>query len=100
MRYAFIEEHHGVWAVGLMADVLAVSVSGFYAWLRRGESKRAQDDEVLSAKIVMFHYRSRSTYGSPRIRKDLEAARAQGRAQALGPPDALGRHRGQDETEV
>ncbi len=74
MRYAFIKENCGRWAVGLMADVLAVSVSGFYAWLRRGESKRAQDDEVLSEKIVMFHCGSRATYGSPRIHKDLKAA--------------------------
>lgn len=74
MRYAFIEEHRDVWAVGLMAGVLAVSVSGFYAWLRRGQSKRAKEDETLSEKIVMFHRGSRSTYGSPRIHKDLKAA--------------------------
>jgi putative transposase len=55
VRYAFIKKHHGVWAVGLMAGVLAVSVSGFYAWLRRGKSKRAQDDETLTEKIVMFY---------------------------------------------
>lgn len=74
MRYAFIKEHRDSWAVGLMASVLAVSVSGFYAWLRRGKSKRAQDDEVLTEQIVMFHCGSRCTYGSPRIHKDLKAA--------------------------
>ena len=74
MRYAFIKENHGRWAVSLMAGVLAVSVSGFYAWLRRGQSQRAQDDEVLSEKIVMFHCGSRFTYGSPRIHRDLKAA--------------------------
>ncbi len=74
MRYAFIRENRGAWAVGLMAGVLAVSVSGFYDWLRRGQSKRAADDEVLTEKIVMFHCGSRFTYGSPRIHKDLKAA--------------------------
>lgn len=74
MRYAFIKEHRDSWAVVLMASVLAVSVSGFYAWLRRGKSKRAQDDEVLTEKIVMFHCGSRCTYGSPRIHRDLKAA--------------------------
>lgn len=74
MRYAFIKEHRDAWGVGLMAGVLAVSVSGFYAWLRRGKSKRAQDEEVLAEKIIMFHCGSRSTYGSPRIHKDLQAA--------------------------
>ena len=56
-----------------MAQVLAVSVSGFYDWLRRGQSKRAADDETLTEKIVMFHCGSRYTYGSPRIHKDLKA---------------------------
>jgi putative transposase len=74
VRYAFIEAHRSTWSVGLMAGVLAVSVSGFYAWLRRGRSKRAVEDERLTEKIVMFHCRSRFTYGSPRIHKDLKAA--------------------------
>jgi len=73
VRYTFIKENRGAWAVGLMAGVLAVSVSGFYTWLRRGKSKRAADDEVLTEKIVMFHYGSRCTYGSPRIYQDLRA---------------------------
>ncbi len=74
MRYAFIKANCGQWAVSLLAQVLAVSVSGFYDWLRRGKSKRAEEDEVLTEKIVMFHCGSRCTYGSPRIHKDLKAA--------------------------
>ena len=74
MRYAFIKENLGRWAVSLTAGVLAVSVSGFYAWLRRGKSQRAKEDETLTEKIVMFHCGSRYTYGSPRIHKDLKAA--------------------------
>ena len=53
-----------------MAQVLAVSLSGFYSWLRRGKSQRAQDNEALTEKIMMFHCGSSFTYGSPRIRKD------------------------------
>ena len=75
MRYAFIEEHRGSWAVKLMAEVLAVSVSGFYAWLKRPKSKRTQENEVLTEKIIMFHSCAsrvfRCTYGSPRIHRDL-----------------------------
>lgn len=73
MRYAFIKEHRGRWAVALMAEVLAVSVSGFYDWLKRPKSRRAKEDEALTAKIIMFHCGSRCTYGSPRIHKDLKA---------------------------
>ncbi len=55
MRYAFIKDNRGRWAVSLMALVLAVSVSGFYDWLKRGKSKRAEEDEKLTEKIMMFH---------------------------------------------
>ncbi len=74
MKYAFIKGHRGFWTVSLMAQVLQVSVSGFYDWLRRGKSKRAVEDEQLTEKIIKFHCGSRYTYGSPRIHKDLRAA--------------------------
>ena len=73
MRYAFIKEHRSNWAVALIASVMEVSVSGFYDWLKRPVSKRAQEDEKLSKKIVMFHCGSRCSYGSPRIHQDLKA---------------------------
>jgi len=56
-----------------MTDVLAVSVSGFYDWLKCPKSRRAKEDELLTEKIVIFHCGSRYTYGSPRIHKDLKA---------------------------
>ena len=55
MRYAFIKEHRAHWSVALMAEVLAVSVSGFYDWLKRPKSKRAQEDVALTEQIIMFH---------------------------------------------
>lgn len=74
MRYIFIEEHRRCWALNLMAEVLAVSVSGFYDWLKRPKSRRVQEDEALTDKIIMFYCGSRCTYGSPRIHRDLQAA--------------------------
>lgn len=73
MRYAFVKDHRGTWAVTLMAEVPAVSVSGFYNWLKRAKSRRAKEDEKLTEKIIMFHCGSRFTYGSPRIHCDLRA---------------------------
>ncbi len=74
MRYAFIKEHRTRWAVSLMAEVLSVSLSGFYSWLNRPKSRHAKEDEALTEEIVMFHCGSRCTYGSPRIHRDLKAA--------------------------
>lgn len=56
-----------------MCRVLEVSTSGYYAWRRRTQSRRRQEDEQLTAKIREIHKRSRGTYGVPRIRAELAA---------------------------
>lgn len=71
MKYTFIKGHRGEYKVSTMCRVLAVSPSGFYDWLGRPESHRAQEDRRLTDKILSFHQASRRTYGSPRIFKDL-----------------------------
>lgn len=53
--------------------VLGVSASGYYAWLQRGPSLRAQADTALLARIRAIHERSRWTYGVPRIQAELKA---------------------------
>jgi putative transposase len=51
--------------------VLNVSKSGYYDWLGRPASPRAQDNELLLKKIEKIHDESRRTYGSPRIHAEL-----------------------------
>jgi putative transposase len=51
----------------LMCETLVVSRSGYYAWLRSGESARAQQERALRAQIQTVHSDSRGTYGSPRV---------------------------------
>jgi len=48
-----------------MCEVLKVSRSGYYAWLRHPESKSKQDDKVLLQEIHAIYQESHSTYGSP-----------------------------------
>ena len=45
--------------------------SGYYDWLHRPESRRAREDRALLVHIRASHKRSRGTYGSPRVHKDL-----------------------------
>jgi putative transposase len=54
-----------------MCRLLDVSTSGFYAWLVRTPSKRAQRDADLITKIRRIHSESRATYGVPRIHAEL-----------------------------
>jgi len=54
-----------------MFQVLEVSPSGYYAWLRRPESQRSRDDRRLLIEIRAIHHQSRRTYGSPRMYREL-----------------------------
>jgi len=73
MKYAFVRDHRELFAIGVMCAVLRVSRSGFYRWLREPIGRRTRRREILLARIRDVHERSRGTYGSPRIRKELAA---------------------------
>ena len=64
---AYEEEHE----VKEMAELMRVSRSGFYRKRAGRKSMRAQEDEELSGRIERIHCRSRGTYGSPRITREL-----------------------------
>jgi putative transposase len=55
----------------MMCRVLEVSASGYYAWLKRGVSRRAQEDAQLLRQIKVIHVKSRGIYGAPRIHAEL-----------------------------
>lgn len=54
-----------------MCRVLAVSVSGFYAWRKRPASAREREDGELTKRIVEVFAEHRGVYGSPRIHEVL-----------------------------
>ena len=68
-----MSDHRALYPVRVMCRVLEVSSSGYYAWRRRGPSKRSKANAVLLKKIERFHKESDGTYGSPRIHADLKA---------------------------
>jgi putative transposase len=74
VRFDFIQAEKAHYPVGVLCSVLAVSRSGFYAWLRRPRSRRAREDARLAVDIAAVHQRSRSTYGSPRVHAQLRNA--------------------------
>jgi transposase InsO family protein len=57
--------------VEVMARVLGVSRSGFYAWLDRPPSPRALEDERLKVAIAAAHVKTRQTYGATRLQAEL-----------------------------
>ena len=73
MRFGFIQMEKATYPVRVLCRTLKVSPSGFYAWCRRGLSRRAQEDAALKVEIRASHAASTKTYGSPRILEDLKA---------------------------
>ena len=59
--------------VTIMCRVFSVSRSGFYTWLKRKPSRRAQDDERLKVAIKAAHKRTRESYSAKRLQPELAA---------------------------
>ena len=59
--------------VPMMCRIYDVSASGYYAWLDRPMSKRAQEEIRIEAEIRAAHKRTRQSCGSERLQKDLAA---------------------------
>lgn len=54
-----------------MCQVLELSRSGYYKWLKREPSKRKQENKKLKIKIAEIYWQSGGTYGSPRVYEHL-----------------------------
>jgi transposase InsO family protein len=73
VRFAFIHVEKAFYPLLVLCSVLGVSRSGYYAWWRRPTSARRRVEAQLAIEIATTHRRSRSTYGSPRVHRDLKA---------------------------
>lgn len=71
MKFACIQAEKAFFPVALMCTMLGVTRSGFYAWRKRGPSRRAIEDQRLGVEIAETHRRSRRRYGSPRVHDAL-----------------------------
>lgn len=73
MKYRFIDRYSSEFRVERMCKVLGVSRSGYYGWRRRPSSRRHRENEQVLMEIQKSHRRSKGTYGSPRVTRDLLA---------------------------
>lgn len=71
MRFAFIGAEKAHFPVAALCRVLGVTRQGYYAFVKRGESRRAQSDRALQQRIAQVHHDSGRRYGSPRVRQQL-----------------------------
>jgi putative transposase len=73
VRYRFIKEQHDWHTVTLLCELLLVSRSGYYDWLKRPPSARDKEDARLWPKIVRLHHQSREAYGAVKLCRELRA---------------------------
>ena len=73
MRYRFIKTHADTWPVTLMCGVLGVTSSGYYAGIKRPNSRRLVDDDRFAPMIRRIFEQHRGNYGAPRITEELRA---------------------------
>jgi putative transposase len=74
VKYAWIERHRALYPLALMCALLAVSLSGFRAWLRGGSPDRKRlTDAQLVALMRAVHAEVKCAYGSPRMLDELRA---------------------------
>ena len=68
-----MSDHQADYPIASMCRLLGVSSSGYYAWMKRRPSRRAETDAALIGEIRAAHAASRGTYGAPRIHAELTA---------------------------
>ena len=59
------------YSVPALCRYLKISESGYYAWLNRKPSKRAQEDARLAIEIKAAHKRTRGVYGAEKLQQEL-----------------------------
>jgi len=72
--YRFISAEKARTSVSMACQLLGVSRSGFYDWLRRPPSDRALSDAWLLERIKTIHAANRRVYGARRVHAELRLA--------------------------
>jgi transposase InsO family protein len=84
LRFELIAAEKASFSVVELCRALCVSESGFYAWQKREMSKHDRKDVELRVLVNAFFEKSRRTYGSPRLHRDLaEAGECVGRNRVI-----------------
>jgi putative transposase len=72
VKYVWITQQRDSYPVDIACDVLGVSRSGYYAWLDRKPSPRAQRRQQIGQAVCQSHQNSHGIYGYRKVHEDLE----------------------------
>ncbi len=73
MKYAYVQSARRTAELPLqrLIDLVAVSSSGYYAWLKRKPSRRSQENGQLDHEIAKVYWQHKGLYGYRRIYVEL-----------------------------
>src|SRR5829696_5019588 len=72
MRFKVIDAAKAEFPIQRLCQALGVSPSGCFAWRSRPASPRQREDLVLLAHVRSAFRESNGTYGSPRMKRELQ----------------------------
>ena len=73
MRFMFVKEQRFDFPVEKMCQLLDVSRSGYYKWLKGEKSQRETENDVLLVKIKKIFVENHELYGRPRVCAELKS---------------------------
>jgi transposase InsO family protein len=68
-----MKDHSGMFPVKKMAQVLGISRSRYYSWLKAAPTEHKKQNNELGVIIEQIYHENRGAYGSPRIYRDIKA---------------------------
>lgn len=72
MKYQFILKNSKLYSIERMCHILSVKPAAYYAWRRRGVSRRELDDQKIVRMIgEVYSDKRKRSYGSPRLAPEL-----------------------------
>lgn len=71
MKYKFIKEHRKEFGFNFLIDLLEVSGSGYYKYVKENQSNRQRENMILRKEIKKIFDEHKSRYGVRRITKEL-----------------------------
>ena len=74
LRFRFIDEEKAHYKIRILCRVMRVSPSGYYAWRKRGPSRREAEAKRMVHRMRLLQWSWKKCYGSPRMtRPELRA---------------------------
>jgi len=67
-----MKSHRFEYTIERMCKVFKLSRSSYYHWLKQGRRRKITEDKELVSAVEKSFYRSKGTYGSPRIFEELK----------------------------